>query len=228
MRYARVIWNCLILLSIAPAAWGAAELRVSASSGEAGGTAQIPLLIQSDTAVTAFQVDITVPFGLLTIDRAEPAASLSTHVAAAAPLSNGVYRVAIYSVFNDPLPSGVVVNLTTSVSASAPNGPVPVTLSNAILATPSASPLPNVQLAGGSFTVGLVQNIRLGSFKISTTNTFQFEITGLMSASYVIESSADLRQWTTVRTNPASGGAAIFSGPIPQGQRVQFYRARVP
>lgn len=214
------------LASLVPAR-AAVQLQALSAGGPAGSTVAIPLAIQSDIAVTAFQADIAPSSPLVAITAAIPADNLTTHVADVQQVAPGLYRVLTYSVFNSPIPNGTVLNLQAAISPLASNGLVSLSLTNPIVSTASALAVANVALSPGTLTVGAVATIRLSNFAVSA-GKFQFQVTGLTSGSFVVESSTDLNAWSTLTTQSVSGPVTVVATPAPLTSKRQFYRVRSP
>ncbi len=60
----------------------------------------------------------------------------------------------------------------------------------------------------------------------NSSGSFTFQFNGLTNTIYVIDGSIDLRSWTPISTNVASGSVVSFADPQPTA-RERFYRARV-
>jgi hypothetical protein len=202
------------------------QLQVVPATSPAGSTAAIPLSLNSDSAVTAFQVDLLLSSPAVTLLAATPAGNLTTHAADVALIAPGVYRVITYSVFNAPIPNGTVLTLAAAISPLASNGPVSITLTNALVSTPSALALANVTLSPGTLTIGAAAaNIHLSNLAIAG-GQFQFQVSGVTGSSFVVESSTDLKTWTTLTTQPVSGPVNPVSTPAPLTNKRQFFRVR--
>jgi len=205
----------------------AVQLQVSAAAGPAGSSVGIPIALQSDTPVTAFQVDILANPPVLSFDAATEADALTTHVADVGQVAPGIYRIVTYSVFNAPLPNGTVLTLQAAISPLATNGPVSLVLSNAIVSSPSGVAIANPAVASGTLNIGTVSSLRLSNFSLSGGN-LQFQVTGLSGPSFTVESSTDLANWKTFATRQASTTTASFSSTVPVGDKRQFFRVKMP
>ncbi len=201
----------------------AVQLQIGAAAGPAGTSVAIPLSIQADTPVTAFQVDVVVDPPVVTFDAASEVTALPTHVADVGLVAPGVYRILTYSVFNATLPNGPVLNVQAGISPLATNGSVALRLTNAIVASPAAAAAPDVTLSPATLKVGAATSIQLSAVQISG-NIFQFQVNGLKGGAFIVENSADLKTWKTFATPTAAGGVAIFSAPT-AGQK-QFFRVK--
>ena len=68
-----------------------------------------------------------------------------------------------------------------------------------------------------------------GQFGAATLNpdgSIHFQLTGLSGRSYVLQASANLRDWLNLRTNVAAGGAIDFNVPVEAGYPYRFFRVK--
>jgi hypothetical protein len=208
-------------------ALAAVQMQVGSVSGPAGTSVSVPISLQSDTPVTAFQVDIVANPPVITFDAATDVESLATHVADVGLVAPGVFRVLTYSVFNAPIPNGLVLTLQAAISPLATNGPVSLVLSNAIISSPSGVAIANSTVAAGTLNVGAVSSLRLSNFSLTGGN-LQFQVSGLSGSSFTVESSIDLASWKTFATRQVSAATASFSSAVPVGDKRQFFRVKTP
>jgi hypothetical protein len=60
-----------------------------------------------------------------------------------------------------------------------------------------------------------------------TTNGFSFQLLGPPDASYIVEASSNLTDWTPISTNAAPTGSVSFTDPTATNNSSRFYRATV-
>ncbi len=67
--------------------------------------------------------------------------------------------------------------------------------------------------------------LRLHSFSVQSGRSFQAQLNGMPGINYVLQSSVDFSNWTSLLTNTAANGLVTFNGTNPSGFQRRFYRA---
>lgn len=214
----------LVLAFLCPHVWSA-TLSLGSGDANANGLALIPLNLQSETPVVALQVDVMAEPPVAVFTAPVSAGALGSHYAEGYSAGANTYRIIVYNLFNEPLPNGQVVMLSGSVSPAFVSGSISLALSNAVLASASAAPIP-VAVNGGSIRVGFGPAIQLKAVTITQASALRFEVAGLTGASFVLEQSSSLSVWTEAETLPVSGAGAVVVRPIPNGAGARFFRVR--
>ena len=116
------------------------QMILSDQSASPGSSLVIPVMMNNEQEITAFQFDIYLPDGItvVTDDEDEFMVTLtddrgtSSHTVTSSVLSNGGIRVAAYSSSNKPFKGtdGTIVNITTKVSDAMAMGDYTVTIKN--------------------------------------------------------------------------------------------------
>jgi hypothetical protein len=218
----------ILVLALGLEVRGATQLSVGNVNAAPGASVAVPISLQSDVAVAALQAEVLVSPALLGFSEPAVISGPASHVADGEWLSPALLRVVSYSLFNTPIPNGTVLSANVTLPSSFTSGTVTLTLTNVIVSSPAGIAIAGVQLQAGSIRASTGGgNVQIRAVT-AANNRIQFEITGLTGGSLVVESSSDLRTWSTVETQPVTGAAATFSRAIPGGQARQFYRVRIP
>lgn len=66
----------------------------------------------------------------------------------------------------------------------------------------------------------------LGTVTRRPDGEVSFQLKGLANREYVLQASANLRDWTSLRTNVAAGGLLDFNVPVEAGRPYRFFRVQ--
>ena len=204
----------------------ATQLAAGSVTAAPGAQVTIPIVLQSDVPVAAFQLEILAAPATPAFASPLVTGAPASHLADGQVIAPGLVRVVSYSLFNTPLPNGTVLSLSATMPSTF-SEPVTLSLTNAILSTAAGLPIAGVVLVPGSIRTSASGTVRIGSVT-AANGSVRFEISGLSGPSFIVESSSNLSIWTTIATQPVSGATAIFSRPIGAGEPRQFYRVRLP
>ena len=207
-------------------AFGAVQLSIGTNTGYPGSTVSVPSSLSSDTNVVAVQYDVLFNSTNLNADAPLSGNAQTGSVIASGLLSPGTRRVVLYSPTNAALTNGILANLIFSISTNAPAGVTSLTLTNVIFANAQAGRVQSPTLVPGFVTVSLTAPARFGTILLSTNGAVQFNVLGINTVTYVIQTSTNLMQWVDLSTNVASGGAINFRDTNVSQFRYRFYRVK--
>jgi len=208
--------------------FAALQLKVGAVSGTAGGTASVPIELfgSSSSKVVAAQFELVYQPVTIAATAALAGSSASAHGVNSAESTPGHRRIVIYSFNNAPFVDGALVNISFLISSNAPTGDRVLSITNVILASASAQRLEPVTVSGGTLAVLTGGSVRFTSVHFENS-TALLQLSGSTGRSYVIQSSPDLKVWSTLSTNLAAGGLLQTTDTAASTVRQRFYRAFV-
>jgi hypothetical protein len=85
---------------------------------------------------------------------------------------------------------------------------------------------PNKWPAIGAISFPPAQPAQFQAFAVQPDNSLQFTATGQAAATYIIETSTDLVNWTTLTNLVATNGQFTFNAGSPTNGAQRFFRAR--
>jgi hypothetical protein len=217
---------CACLLFTAPLLFAASQLTVGTNAGFPDTTIPVSGQFTSDAGVVALQYDVLFDGAKLGATAIAGGNSLVNHNLLLSSLGNGTNRVVVYSYSNAQLTNGVLASLYFTIASNAPVGTTAITLTNGLLANAAAQAVAGASYVPGSLTI-VAGPARLGMITRAVNGLIQFQVTGSYNASYVIEASTNLVQWTAVSTNVAVGGMIQLQDADSAVYPTRFYRARV-
>ncbi len=222
---------CLFVLALLlglspPRTFCAIQLSIGSTTGNPGSTVSVPSSLSSDTNVVAVQYDVLFNSTNLNSDAPVAGTAQAGSVIASSLLNPGTRRVVLYSPTNAALTNGILANLVFSIATNAPAGVTSLTLTNVIFANAQAARVQSPTLVPGFVTVSLTAPARFGTILLSTNGAVQFNVLGIDTVTYVIQTSTNLMQWVDLSTNVVSGGAINFTDTNVSHFRYRFYRVR--
>lgn len=202
----------------------AATLSIGSAAAEPGAAFVLPVSCSAAEDATALQFDLSFdPVQLAFLNLT--GAALPTHDAVSAPQLETQVRVVVYSPSNASIPDGTVVNIPLALSADALPGLLRVTASEVIVSDTAAARVPNVAVSEGAVTVISATAPMLSNLSLSGSGEATLQLTGVPGASYVIETSSDLKIWVSAITNLNATGTLMITDPGSAGAPIRFYRA---
>ncbi|MBI3416749.1 MAG: hypothetical protein HY043_15780 [Verrucomicrobia bacterium] len=209
--------------------WRAAagpELTIGNALGDGTAATLLPIAFKSDVPIAALQFDVLFDELQLGSEPALISVMATNQVVVSSEFSPGTLRIVIYSPRNAPLPNGNILALPFTPLPGLTEGVFSLTPTNAIAADASAKSVAPVKLTAGSFTVvAVAAGARFTTVSVSATGQIDLQLTGAAGRAFALQSSLDLRQWTSIATNtiPATG-VLQFHDAAP-GANARFYRA---
>jgi hypothetical protein len=223
---ARLLWSCTIVLLLAwtAVAHGASSLGLSGAQAAPGGTALVAVQLQLDGTAVAVQFDVRFDASRLRTGFASAGPAAGDHTILSSAPAVGVARVVIYSLANDPLGNGLLVNLPLVVDASAAGGSVPLTVTNVVVADVLGRRIEPVAATGAVVNI-LSEAAPQFERPIIANGQVALRLNAEEGKTYTLQVSSDLRTWQNVTDGVVNGGVAVFTESVVAGSSSRFYRA---
>jgi hypothetical protein len=207
-------------------AFAGATLSVASATGTPGSTVLVPVSIVSDTNVVALQFDMLYDSNFLTPGTAVGGPALADQMYGDNIVTNGVYRVLVYTYSYVPMTNGVIIYVPFTIAANAPDLDEPLPLTNYLVLAGTATQLNTVQTTAtpGVLTIAIPPAF---SSVTASNSAVHLQLTGSTGRSYIIQTAPSLEgqpQWTSVYTNTTTNGLVTFDDPVGGATR-RFYRA---
>jgi hypothetical protein len=190
-------------------------LTVSSLPAFPGATVNVPVGLARATNVVAAQFDLAFDPSRVSSGAAVPIAG-SGQTVVSHEVAPGVRRVLVFSRQNTVITNRSIASLPFSVSATEYNNSGPLVPTNPILAKKDATALTPVGLSGGTIFVRPVNRLPDGHV--------QFFLPSTPDRRYYIQASTDLRQWSNISTNVASGSFLDLIDVDAASYEYRFYR----
>ena len=213
------------LAMIASTGEAAPILTVDSAEAGRGEEARVQIGFQPEGNPVAMQFDVRFDAARLAPGYAVAGPAGAAFVVQSASPEAGVARVLVYSASNRPLGSGALVTLPLRVLGTASEGPTPLSISNVVVASASATRLEPVTTQGGVVTVRNASAPVLRRPSLSANGQWVLTLDGQDGRTYSLQVSGDLVGWQTVETRVASGGTAVFVDVSAATGSPRFYRA---
>ncbi len=213
----------LVLTSIV--SQGAALLEVGTAVGQPGSTTRLPIRLQSDTPVVAGEFEVLHQSPYLDGESAEPGNPATGHRVLSANPTSGRQRVVIYSLENEALRDGSIVQLPYRIAANAPKGVVSVSLTNAQFVAADGTLVEPISQASGQLTITLVAPAIFNSITRQASGVVELHLSGTAGETYTVQWSSALgAAWSNLSTNVATNGI-IQVQDATAGETQRYYRA---
>jgi len=202
----------------------AAELRLGQSTTPPGTVVGVPVTCAGASGAVGAQFDVTFNPSAVSLAGIAAGAGLSGHTVDQQQLAPGHWRVLVYSMTNAPIAPGAAVWVSFSVPTNAPDGDVPLGMSDAIVARVGGTRVQPLAEVDGAVTVWSG-----GSFLALTQEGGGLRVwfQGIEARRYVFEASTNLTDWVVLGTNTVEGGAASFLEADLRIFPSRFYRTRL-
>lgn len=213
-------------LACATAAWASPRLEIGEGNATvySSGAGIVPVSYESDVPAVAIQFDVQFDPARLVSAPTLLGGLASDHLVVSSEPTPGTRRVVVYSPENSPLPNGVLLDLQFLPLAQSPDGPVSLVPANVIVVGKGPVSITPVVALPGTFTIGTPA--RFGSVTVSPAGLVELELTGPVGATFALQRSPDLNQWTSIATNAIPpGGVLHATDPSAVGAAARFYRA---
>jgi hypothetical protein len=172
----------------------------------------------------AVQFDVVLDPTRITAASAAAGTAAPSHLLTSAQLTNGALRVVLYSLANAQLGSGTLVNLQLAIAPTAPEGPLVLRITNALMADVTGSSLQPIALQAGSLTISAGAGSRLNLLARLVNGQVQLQLSGPANKNYILQTSTDLAQWLNVSTNVLTDGQILITNSPPNSSQ-RYYRA---
>jgi len=212
----------LLIFLAAVSAVADTTITIGNGSGLSGTTVLVPVQFQTDANVVALQFEVRFDATRLSSGAATAGSALNGHLVNSAETTPGSHRVVIYSLANTRLTNGILVSIPFTIAPNATNGTATLSVTNVILADASAAAVGTGVLAAGGLTI--TAPVRLGAIVRADDGKVQFQLTGAVGQSYIVQGSVDLAQWSNLSTNIATGAVVSFTDTAAVNFSRRFYR----
>ncbi len=213
------------LLGGTESAMAASSLGLASAAAVPGGTAVVPVQLQLDGSAVAVQFDVRFDPARLRTGFAAAGPAAAAHTTGSSVPATGVARFIVYSLSNEPLGNGTIVNVPFVVATNAPAGSVPLTVTNVIVADVLGRSVGPVGLNNGAVEVRSGTAPIFEGPSIGADGQITLRLNGQAGQTYTLQVSGDLVSWQTLKSGVATGGTAIFTDAVIAGPAARFYRA---
>jgi len=206
------------------AAAPAAELRLGQTTAPPGAVVAIPVTCTGTDGAIAAQLDVHFDPAVVSVSAFVGNSSLAGHVVDQQLLGPGLWRGLIYSPTNGLIPAGTMAWVSFTIAADAPNGTVPLHVTNAIVSEDAGQRVQPLSTTDGLLTI-VTPGGGFVSMGMDTAGEAHLQFVGVDGWEYALEASSDLTNWVSLSTNTAVAGLIEFDDAAGYPQR--FYRARL-
>jgi hypothetical protein len=203
----------------------AAELQVGEASAPPGATVSVPVTVSGASGAVAAQFDLSFNPSTVSLTGVSAGEALAGHIVDQQELNPGYWRVLAYSTTNGPIAPGAMVRLSFNIPADAPDGLIPLDVTNAIIAQVQGQPVRPLDQIGGALFVS--SGARFTSLTLTGNGQLQMQFQGTEGRQYVIEASTNLVNWEVLNTNTVVGGGFSLVETNMTAYPHRFYRARL-
>lgn len=205
----------------------AASLTLGSTEAGRGGTGVIAVRFQPDAtpAAAALQFDVRFDPGRLAAGFAVAGSGGGGFEVRSASPEPGLARVIVFSGTNRAMTGGELVLLPLRVLAGAPEGGVPLSVSNVVVATAAGVRVEPVSVQGGTLVIRDVSAPRFERPVLGVNGQLVLTLSGREGETYALEASTDLTGWEEVGRAVVTGGVAGFSQATAGVSGARFYRA---
>lgn len=205
----------------------AASLTLGSAEAGRGGTGLVAIRFQPDAApvAAALQLDVRFDPGRLAAGFATAGSGGGGFEVRSASPEPGLARVIVFSGTNRAMPGGELVLLPLRVLAGAPEGSVPLSVSNVVVATAAGVRVEPVSVQGGTLVIRDVSAPRFERPVLGVNGQLVLTLSGREGETYALEASSDLTGWEEVGRAVVTGGVAGFSQATAGVSGARFYRA---
>lgn len=149
----------IVCVTVVGVATFGAELRLCEVTAPPGVVVGVPVTCVGASGPVAAQFDVHFDSPAVSLAGIAPGEGLAGHVVDQQQLAVGQWRVLVYSPTNGPFAPGKVVWLNFSISTNAPDGIVPLVMTNAIVAQVVGRRVEPLQEFDGALTVRTTERI---------------------------------------------------------------------
>jgi hypothetical protein len=219
---AGALW--LVLSAGACAGAFVAELRLGQATVPPGAVVSVPVICADASGAVAAQFDVNFNPSLVGLTGISAGDGLAGHVVDRQELALGQWRVLVYSSTNGPIAPGAVVWVSFNIPTNAPDGVVPVVMSNAIVAQVTGHRVQPLGQVDGALTVW--SGGRFLSIALDSGGVLHMSFQGVGGGQYAFEASTNLVHWEVLGTNTVVNGTLSMQDTNWAGFPQRFYRAR--
>jgi hypothetical protein len=210
------------LLACYCVAASAAELRIGQALVPLGGTVSVPVTWAGASSAVGAQFDVSFDPSSVTLLSISADPALAGHLVDRQQLGPGCWRGLVYSLTNGPISSGTVWWLNFNVAANAPDGVVPLVMSNAIVAQVAGQRVAPLAQVSGALTVSSAENFV--PVALAGTGQLRMTISGLAGRVFTLQGSPDLFHWADLHSYTNQDGTLTVTNAMPVGRTTYFYR----
>src|ERR1035441_771988 len=182
----------------------AAELRLGLATVPPGSIVGVPVTLGGASGAVAAQFDVGFDPSTVSLASISAGDSLAGHVVDQQRLAPGLWRALVYSTTNGPITTGTVVWLSFSVATSAPDGVVPLVMSNAIVARVAGQRVQPLAQVDGALTVSSAQNFV--SVVLVAPGQLRTTIYGPAGEGFTLQGTPDFFHWCDLGRHTHSTG----------------------
>ena len=187
---------CLALAPCGSLAVSTAELRIGQAIVAPGSAVSVPVTCAGASGAVAAQFDVSFDASVVTLAGITADPALAGHLVDQQQLSPGRWRGLVYSLTNGPIASGTVVWLSFNIAPNAPDGVVPLVMSNTIVAQATGQAVQPLAQVAGALTVWSAE--RFLTTELAGAGQVRTTILGPQGRVFILQG--------------ASGSGAVFAG----------------
>jgi hypothetical protein len=204
----------------------AAELRLGQETVPPGVVVSVPVTCAGASGAVGAQFDVSFNSSVVSWAGLTAGESLSGHIVDQQQLAPGQWRVLVYSVTNGPIAPGAVVWVSFNVPMNAPDGVMPLAMTNAIVARVAGHRVQPLAQVGGALTIWSGGSFL--SMTLLTGGRLQMQFQGVEGRHYAMEASTNLlKNWVILGTNTVVGGTISLLETNTAAFPQRFYRTRL-
>ncbi len=202
----------------------AAELAVGQATVPPGAMVSVPVTVAGASGAVAAQFEVSFNPSFVSLASISAGDGLLGHIVDQQQLVPGQWRALVYSTTNGSIAPGAMVWLNFSIPTNAPDGVVPLAMTNAIVARVSGQQVQPLSQIDGALLVSSAGSFL--SMTIQNGNQLQMLFQGIEGQPYVFEASTNLTNWVALSTNTAIGGMISLVETNTLVYPHRFYRAK--
>jgi hypothetical protein len=205
----------------------AAELRIGQATVLPGAVVSVPGTIAGTSGALALQFDVSFDPSMATLTSFSAGSALRGQIMDQQQLAPGLWRALVYSPTNGPLTPGTVVWLNFKVPTNAPDGVVPLLMTNAVVALAAGQAAQPLAQVAGALTVSSTENLttvalagggQAGGGQLRTT------IVGFPGRVLTLQGTPDFFHWANLGSYTNQSGVLVITNGLPAGRSAYFYR----
>ena len=213
---------CLALTACTSIAVSPAELRIGQAIVPPGSAVSVPVTCSGASGAVGAQFDVSFNPSSVTLVGISPDAALTGHLVDQQQLAPGHWRGLLYSLTNGPIVPGTVVWLNFNIAPNAPDGVVPLVISNTIVAQASGQPVQPLAQVGGALTVWSGE--RFLTVELAGAGQLRATIIGPPGRVFTLQGTLDLFHWADLATYTNATGTLVLTNYLQAGRNAYFYR----
>jgi hypothetical protein len=199
-----------------------AEFRIGRATGPPGSAVSIPVNCTGAAGAVAAQFDVSFDPSLVTLTGIAGDPALSGHLVDQQQLAPGLWRGLFYSMTNGQIAPGAVVWLNFNIASNAPDGVVPLVLTNSTVARAAGQRVQPLAQINGAITVWSGEMFT--AVELAGAGQLRTTILGSQGRVFTLQGTPDFFHWANLGAYTNETGTLVLTNVLQAGRKAYFYR----